>query len=91
MHELLLFKLKSCPYCREALRWLDELIAENPAYAEISIRQIDEREEKELADSYDYYYVPTFFLDGKKLHEGAATKEKLKRVMDACLESLALR
>lgn len=91
MHELLLFKLKSCPYCREALRWLDELIAENPAYAAISIRQIDEREEKDLADSYDYYYVPAFFLNGQKLHEGAATKEKIKHVLDTCLRSPALR
>jgi len=80
--ELLLFILKTCPYCIEARRWCDELMAENPEYAQIKIKIIDERVESELANSYDYYYVPTFFCGDVKLHEGAATKEKIRKVFD---------
>jgi glutaredoxin len=84
--ELLLFILKNCPYCIEARRWCDELMNENPDYAKIKIMLIDERAEPELANSYDYYYVPTFFCGNVKLHEGAATKEKIRRVFDDYLE-----
>jgi Glutaredoxin and related proteins len=85
--ELLLFILKSCPYCIEARKWCEELARENPEYAKINIKIIDERVEHELADSYDYYYVPTFFLGKRKLHEGAATKEKIRQVFDECLKN----
>ncbi len=84
--ELILFILKNCPYCIEALKWSDELVRENPEYGKINIRIIDEQKEKELANRYDYYYVPTFYYGAQKLHEGAATKEKIKNVFDECLK-----
>lgn len=80
--ELLLFILKTCPYCKEALKWMDELRSENPEYANINVKIIDEREEAELANSYDYYYVPTYFCGKVKLHEGAATKDKIRKVFE---------
>ncbi|MCL2498186.1 MAG: hypothetical protein FWF06_06200 [Symbiobacteriaceae bacterium] len=49
------------------------------------ITTIDEQKEPQLADSYDYYYVPTYFVGGEKLHEGVATKEKLEAVLRAAL------
>jgi glutaredoxin len=84
MKDLLYFKLKNCPYCHEADRYLDELRASNPEYAAIPIKVIDEGEQRELADKYDYWYVPCFFADGVKLHEGASTKEKIRAVLDKC-------
>jgi glutaredoxin len=81
--KLTYFKLKNCPYCIQADKWLNELRSEDSAYAAVEIETIDEREQPDLADSYDYYYVPTFFLGRKKLHEGAATKEKIKAVLDS--------
>lgn len=83
--QLLLFILKNCPYCKEALKWMDELRSENPEYAKIDVKIIDEREEEALANSYDYYYVPTYFCGDVKLHEGAATKEKIRQVFDEYL------
>ncbi|MGI6202301.1 MAG: glutaredoxin [Eubacteriales bacterium] len=80
--ELLLFILKNCPYCIEALKWIEELKDENPEYSAVKLKIIDERTEAELANSYDYYYVPTFFYGKHKLHEGAATKDKIRRVFD---------
>lgn len=85
MKELTYFKLKNCPYCRQAEKWLSELMDENPAYKDIPINYINENEQVELADSYDYYYVPSFFSGDTKLHEGAATKEAIKKVLDYCI------
>ena len=39
----------------------------------------------ELADSLDYWYVPTYFVDGVKLLEGVPTKEKVEAVLRAAL------
>ena len=80
--KVLYFKIKSCPFCIQADWWLRELVAENPKYADVEFETIDEREHAALADSYGYYYVPTFFAGRKKLHEGAATKSKIKAVLD---------
>jgi len=83
MKEIWLFHLPNCPYCRQARQYIAQLQQENPAYAALSIRLIDESTEVELAEQHDYYYVPTFYVDGRKLHEGAATKEQVKAVLDA--------
>lgn len=85
MKELLFFYLPACPHCLLAERLLKELIAETPAYAGIPITRINEVKQRDLAERYDYWYVPCFILDGEKLHEGHAEKEDLRRVLDAAL------
>ncbi len=79
-----LFYLKSCPYCKQAIGWMNELKAD-PKYADIQIKMIEESEESAYADAHDYYYVPTFFIDDVKVHEGAATKEQIEEVLNKCL------
>ena len=74
MQKITMFTLSDCPYCRAALRWMDELTAEYPEYADVPVEFIDEGEHPEIADQYDYYYVPTYYVAGEKLHEGVATK-----------------
>ena len=86
MKELYYFYLSDCPYCRQAEKWLKELKTESPRYAAVPVRFIEETQEKALADAYDYYLVPTFFLGDKKLHEGIADKEKIRAVLEAALE-----
>ena len=81
-----MFTMASCPYCQKARRWMDELMAENPAYRALSIDIVDEVEQPEYAEQFDYYYVPTYYVDGKKVHEGAATKQIVRRVFDAALK-----
>ncbi|MEG0498937.1 MAG: glutaredoxin domain-containing protein, partial [Alistipes sp.] len=56
MRPIKLFYLKNCPFCRKALGYLDELRAANPAYAALEIEMIEESEESDRAESYDYYY-----------------------------------
>ena len=85
MQKLTYFKLASCPYCRECDRFIEQLRGEYPAYRDIEIEIIDEDRQPDIAEKFDYYYVPTFFIGSKKLHEGASTKEKIKAVLDAAL------
>jgi len=85
MNELYYFKLKNCPYCIRANNYLDELLQEE-RYQTIKIRHIDERVESDLANSYDYYLVPSFFLGDKKLFEGIMTKEDVRLVLEVVLK-----
>ena len=71
MKDVLMFYLDDCGYCRNARLALDELFAETPAYRDLKITKIEESREPELADRYDYYAVPSFFVDGEKRFEGA--------------------
>lgn len=86
---LRLFYLENCPHCQRAKQWIRELYQENPEYQKVTIEMIDEAKEVELANSYDYYYVPSLFKGHEKLHEGVASKEKIKNIFDQCLKEEA--
>ena len=68
MKKLRIFYLEGCPYCAMARRAVRELAGE-PEVAGSEIEWIDERAEAELADAYDYYYVPSVFDGDRKLYE----------------------
>lgn len=71
MNEIKLFILPACPYCREALAEVDKLLTAHPQYKTIPLRIIDESADPAQAAAHDYYYVPTFYINGLKIHEGA--------------------
>ena len=85
MKKITMFLIQSCPYCKGALQIMDILFAENPEYLSLDIEKIDEVEYPDIANKYDYYFVPTFYVGDEKLHEGAATIKKIRRVFDAAL------
>ena len=89
MKELTEFYRNDCGYCDRAARALDELFLENPAYAAIPLRRIEETREPELADSYDYYAVPSFFIGREKLFEAriGMSYETIKAAVRACLDA----
>ena len=93
MKEIELFHLTHCPYCVNARKAIDELKEENPEYQEIAIRWIEESEETELANSRDYYYVPTLYYKGEKLYEAspahsyAVIKKNIKKAFDTVLSA----
>ena len=60
---------KNPDYEYEMNEEVDELKKEKPIFQDIQVRWIEESKEVELADSRDYYYVPTIFFEGKKLYE----------------------
>ena len=68
MKKLRIFYLEGCPYCAMARRAVRELDGE-PEAAGAEIEWIDERAEAELAEAYDYYYVPSVFDGDRKLYE----------------------
>ena len=65
---------------------MEELKNENPKYAGIEVQIVDEQEQAELAAQHDYFYVPAYYINGEKVHEGAATKEIVKQVFDKACE-----
>ena len=93
MKELELFYLEECPYCVSARRAVEELRAEKEAYAALPIRWIEESEQPGLAEARDYYYVPSVFLDGRKLYEARpgqsheAIRNALRRAFDEALRA----
>ena len=70
MKDITMLILKDCPYCIRAFEYIDRLKADHPEYQNLQIQVIDEEAEPERAREYDYWYVPTFFVDGEKIHEG---------------------
>ena len=91
MREIEIFYLTGCPYCRNAKRAVAELMQEEPAYGALALRWIEENEEAALADSRDYYRVPSLFYQGDKLYECSplhgydAIKAHLKAAFDWAL------
>ena len=91
MREIEIFYLTGCPYCNNARRAVAELMAEEPAYGALQLRWIEENEEPTLADSRDYYRVPSVFCGGDKLYECSpfqgydAIKAHLKAAFDRAL------
>ncbi|MDR1098735.1 MAG: thioredoxin family protein [Tannerella sp.] len=84
MKPVKLFYLKNCPFCKRALSYIDEL-KEQDACKDIQIEMIEESEQPEIADRFDYYYVPTFYVDGEKVHEGGISKEETEAVLKKAL------
>ncbi len=85
MKKVILFHMSNCGFCHAAIEWIEELKKEHPELAKIDIEMIEEREHADIAAKYDYYYVPTIFVDGEKVHEGAATKEKMHAALKKAL------
>lgn len=82
MKNILMFTMASCPYCQRAMRYMEEIMKQTPKYSNIPIKIIDEGLNPEIAEKYDYYYVPTYFVNDEKIHEGAASKDDVRRVFE---------
>ena len=95
MAEITIFEQAFCPYCRKARKALEALKAENPVYAEITVRWIDENRQRGLADQYDYWYVPSVYMGEEKLYEADPSegydeiRANLRAALDRALEAQA--
>ena len=93
MPEIEIFYLTGCPYCKNARKAVEELLREEPAYGALPHRWIEENEEKALADSRDYFRVPSVFYAGDKLYEASplqgyeSIRESLRAAFDRALAS----
>ncbi len=86
MKSVKLFYLKNCPFCKKTLRYIDEARAAHPELAAVEIERIEESEQPDVADAFDYYYVPTFYVDGVKVHEGGIYPDEVEAILRKALE-----
>lgn len=86
MKKIKLFYQERCPFCIRAFKYINELKEENNEYNKIELERIDELIHPDIADKFDYYYVPTFYLNGEKVHEGGIKKDEVKAILDKALE-----
>ena len=85
MKHVKMMYLKSCPYCKQAFAMVDELKQLHKEYQDIEIETIEENDEPEKTKGLDYWYVPTYFVEGEKLLEVIPTKAKIEAVLKAAL------
>ena len=90
MAEITIFELVFCPYCRKARKALKALAEENPVYAAVNVRWIDENLHRGLADQYDYWYVPSVYQGERKLYEAYPSQgyEEIKASIKAALDQV---
>ncbi len=81
MKPIVMFELSFCPHCRNARRWIAEEAEAHPEYRDLSIEYVDEIRERERASRHDYYLVPSFYVDGVKVHEGVASRDIVARIL----------
>ncbi len=86
MKPIKLFYLRNCPYCKRALQYIESEKAAHPELAELEIEMIEESEHPEVADRYDYYYVPTFYIGDEKVHEGGIFADEMGSILRKALE-----
>ena len=91
MKKVLAFRLEGCPYCAQAMKAVKELASEDEKYSAVSIEWVEENEHPEISAKYDYYRVPTMFVDGVKVYEAHPSesyeecKANVRRVLDEAL------
>ena len=70
MKKIVLIKIQGCPYCEQAYKAVAELKTEDKKFSALEIEIIDENLQAEIAEKFtDYYYVPSMFIDNKKIYE----------------------
>jgi len=80
--------MESCPYCRQAKKCLEELIEEHPEYGAVEFEYIDETQQPEIAEQYDYYANPSMFIGKEKIYEAHLfeTKEECRKHVEEVLQ-----
>ena len=90
MKKITLIKMEGCPYCAAAFKAIDEV---QRNYAATELEVIDENLQPKLAAKFtDYYYVPSMYVDGKKIYEAhpgesyAECLANVKKVFEAAIQ-----
>lgn len=65
---------------------MKEITERCPELRAVEVEPIEEREHADIADRYDYHYVPAFYIGGRKVHEGAAGSDDVEKVLRMALE-----
>ncbi len=89
MKDILMFYLEDCGYCAKAHKALDELMQEHPEYQALHIKKVEESQNPEFADQFDYYATPTFYVGDDKIFEAhiGMTYDDIKAEVAKVLET----
>lgn len=85
MKSITMFETSWCPYCKQAHTLMKELIQENPKYKDLDINVIDEELHPKISSQYNYYYVPTFYIEKEKAHEGVPSKDIIREIFEQAI------
>ena len=86
MRTLVMIVREGCPYCARAQEELERIRGEDRALAEVEIVKVKDDSE-DLPEKCEYFYAPAFFIDGKKIAEGAYEGEKLREILCSAYNS----
>ena len=76
---------EQCKHCRKEVEYIDELKHENMLYRNVEIEVNDEVKDEAKTRGYDYWYVPAFFVNNQKIHEGVPSKESIQEVLEEAI------
>ncbi|MBP3332264.1 MAG: thioredoxin family protein [Tidjanibacter sp.] len=85
MKPIMIFYQRNCPFCKKAFRYMEEAMEREPELRELKIELVEETEQPEFADKFDYYYVPTFYVGGEKVHEGGIFAEEVVEILRSAM------
>lgn len=85
MKKVKMMYLKTCPHCKKAFQMVEELKEKYPELRVVEIETIEENDEAQKTEGYDYWYVPTYFVDDVKFLEGIPTIEQVEAVLRAAM------
>lgn len=89
--EIVFIFMKECPYCRRADGLIEEFKKENPKYGDIKITKLEDGSPEAQKYGKDYYYVPSMFVEGKKLYEAhpgeteEESRESVRKTFEAAV------
>lgn len=86
MSKITLYHFEGCPACRDAKDWIAQLQAEKPELRQARIEMVDVHKTPGFQAPAPFYYVPTFFVDDRKVLEGNVSKDKVEYLMRAALQ-----
>ena len=86
MAQITLYHFEGCPACTDAKRWIQELHKEKPELLKADIRMVDVYKTPGFKAPAPFTYVPTFFVDDRKVLEGNVSKDKVEYLMRSALQ-----
>lgn len=81
MSQITMYHFEGCPACGNAKQWMKELRQEKPDLKNVLVELVDVYKTPGFKAPEPFQYVPTFFVDGKKVLEGAVSKDKVEEIM----------
>lgn len=81
MSQITMYHFEGCPACSNAKQWIRELRQEKPDLKDVLVELVDVYKTPNFKAPAPFQYVPTFFVDGKKVLEGAVSKDKVESIL----------